>query len=77
MGPCVVLFLMSMPVRSDSSLDVVVVGAGPNGLTAAVWLARAGLRVEVWEANDKPGGGCRSAVHPMGVLSPAFAEIGL
>lgn len=91
MGPCVVFLPMHPLPRSQSSLDVVVVGAGPNGLTAAVWLARAGLQVEVWEANESPGGGCRSAeltlpgfvhdicsaVHPMGVLSPAFAELGL
>ncbi len=73
------------------SLDAVVVGAGPNGLTAALLLARAGLRVEIFEANDTPGGGCRSseltlpgyvhdtcaAVHPMGVLSPVFRELRL
>jgi phytoene dehydrogenase-like protein len=72
-------------------LDVAVVGAGPNGLTAAVLLARAGLSVRVFEANDMPGGGCRSAeltlpgfihdicaaVHPMGVLSPAFRALQL
>ena len=59
--------------------DAIVVGAGPNGLVAAVLLARAGLAVDVFEAADEPGGGCRtaeltlpgfrhdvcSAVHPM------------
>ncbi len=74
-----------------ASPDVVIVGAGPNGLTAGVWLARAGLSVQILEAMDTPGGGCRSAaltlpgfvhdicaaVHPMGVLSPAFRAIGL
>jgi phytoene dehydrogenase-like protein len=66
--------------------DVVVVGAGPNGLTAAVELARRGMSVELFEAHDTVGGGARteeltlpgfrhdpcSAVHPMGAGSPAF-----
>lgn len=72
-------------------LDAVVVGAGPNGLTAAVELARRGLSVEVFEAADGIGGGARteeltlpgfrhdpcSAVHPLGVGSPAFADMPL
>jgi phytoene dehydrogenase-like protein len=66
--------------------DAVVVGAGPNGLTAAAFLARAGLSVLVVEAASEVGGGLRteeltlpgfrhdvcSAVHTMGCLSPAF-----
>lgn len=76
---------------SENPYDVIVVGAGPNGLTAGVLLARAGLAVLVLEAGDEPGGGCRSAeltlpgfthdvcaaIHPMGVLSPVFRDIGL
>lgn len=69
----------------------VVVGSGPNGMTAAVVLARAGCAVRVVEAADTIGGGTRSgeifrsgivhdhcsAVHPMGAGSPAFRELGL
>ena len=68
-----------------------MVGAGPNGLVAALTLARAGLAVEVYEAAAEPGGGCRtaeltlpgfrhdvcSAVHPLLLASPAFHDIDL
>ncbi|MEV7325483.1 NAD(P)/FAD-dependent oxidoreductase [Streptomyces sp. NPDC093970] len=72
-------------------LDTVVVGAGPNGLTAAVELARRGFSVAVFEARDTVGGGARteeltlpgfrhdpcSAAHPLGVNSPAFRDLPL
>lgn len=70
-------------------LDVVVVGAGPNGLTAAARLARAGRSVLVVEAAATIGGGSRTvahgdaridhcaAVHPFGGSSPAFDELDL
>lgn len=51
----------AMPVRSD----VVIVGAGHNGLVAATLLARAGLSVVVLEAADVPGGAARTE-HPFG-----------
>ena len=71
--------------------DAVVVGAGPNGLSAAITLARAGRSVLVLEAEDTAGGGCRSgeltlpgfvhdvcaAIHPLGAASPAFAGLPL
>ena len=74
-----------------SPVDAVVVGAGPNGLAAAVVLAAAGLQVEVLEAAPTIGGGARtseltlpgfrhdvcSAVHPMGVASPFFRAFDL
>ena len=69
-----------------STPDAVVVGAGPNGLAAAITLARAGRSVHVLERADAVGGAARtaettlpglrhdlgSAVHPFGVTSPAF-----
>jgi phytoene dehydrogenase-like protein len=72
-------------------LDAVVVGAGPNGLSAAITLAGAGKRVLVIEGSDSIGGGARteeltipgvrhdvcSSVHPLGAASPAFARMPL
>ncbi len=69
----------------------VIVGSGPNGLSAACRLAREGVSVTVIEAAGRPGGGARSseltepglihdecaAIHPMGVASPAFEDLGL
>lgn len=71
--------------------DAAVIGAGPNGLAAAVELTRNGLDTIIYEANDEIGGGARtaeltlpgylhdvcSAIHPTGVASPFFREIGL
>jgi phytoene dehydrogenase-like protein len=71
--------------------DAVVVGAGPNGLAAAIELARNGRSVAVLEANDRVGGGARSAeltipgfvhdlgsaIHPLGFASPFFRGLPL
>ena len=68
-----------------------MIGTGPNGLSAAILLARAGYRVTVHEASSQIGGGARSAaltlpgfvhdicsaVHPMGISSPCFERFPL
>jgi len=72
-------------------IDAVVVGSGPNGLSAAVALARAGLSVRVYEAAATIGGGARtqeltlpgfhhdvcSAVHPLAISSEFFSQLPL
>jgi phytoene dehydrogenase-like protein len=80
-----------MSSASAERLDAVVVGSGPNGLSAAVTLARAGLSVRVYERNATVGGGLRteestlpgfrhdicSAVHPLAFASGFFRRFGL
>ena len=74
-----------------SRYDAVVIGAGPNGLAAAVAIAKTGRKVIVFEGTDDIGGGCRSAeltlpgfvhdlcsaVHPFAVVSPFFRSLPL
>jgi phytoene dehydrogenase-like protein len=78
-----------MPQRG--AYDAVVVGSGPNGLAAAITLARTGLSVLVCEAKETIGGGARSAeltlpgfvhdicsaIYPLGVASPFFRTLPL
>ncbi len=74
-----------------SDPEVIVVGSGPNGLAAAITMARAGRSVTVLEANDTIGGGARtfeltlpgfkhdicSAIHPLARASPFFRTVPL
>jgi phytoene dehydrogenase-like protein len=75
-------------VGLNCEVDVTVVGSGPNGVAAAVICARAGLSVQVFEAQSTLGGGARtladpefpgvshdicSAVHPLALASPFLA----
>jgi phytoene dehydrogenase-like protein len=74
-----------------AAADVVIIGAGPNGLSAAIALGRAGIETAVLEAAQQPGGGLRteeitlrgfhhdvcSAVHPLALASPFLRSLDL
>jgi phytoene dehydrogenase-like protein len=76
---------------THSDYDAVVIGSGPNGLVAAIMIARTGRRVLVVEAQPSAGGGTRSAaltepgfihdvcsaIHPLGIASPALRAMPL
>jgi phytoene dehydrogenase-like protein len=78
-------------MMEHNTYDAVVVGAGPNGLAAAIELARSGCSVAVLEAEETVGGGTRSAeltlpgfvhdlgsaIHPLGYASPFFKSLPL
>ncbi len=78
-------------MASKPSYDAIIVGSGPNGLAAAITIARAGRSVLVFEAKETIGGGCRSAeltlpgfthdmcsaIHPMALASPFFRTLPL
>jgi phytoene dehydrogenase-like protein len=81
----------AQPTARRGAHDAVVVGSGPNGLAAAITLARAGRSVQVLEAAETIGGGARSAeltlpgfvhdvcstIHPFAVASPFFRMLPL
>lgn len=82
---------MIVSERTRGGHDAIVVGAGPNGLAAAIVLAEAGHSVQLIEAANTIGGGCRtaeltlpgylhdpcSAIHPLAVSSPFFRALPL
>ena len=71
--------------------DAIIVGSGPNGLSAGITLAQAGAKVLLVEARDTVGGGTRtaeltlpdfhhdicSAIHPLAIASPFFKNLPL
>lgn len=80
-----------MPLATKKEYDAIIVGSGPNGLSAGILLAQQGLKVKIIEAESTIGGGTRtkeltepgflhdvcSAVHPTGIGSPFFRTLPL
>lgn len=76
-------------VTSTHQYDAIIVGAGPNGLTAGARIAKSGGKVLVLEANNIIGGGARSfdsngfvhdscsTIHSLAAVAPAFGELGI
>ncbi|HEX7735717.1 MAG TPA: NAD(P)/FAD-dependent oxidoreductase [Ktedonobacteraceae bacterium] len=78
-------------MTTKSRYDAIIVGSGPNGLAAAITIAREGRSVLVFEAKETLGGGCRSAeltlpgfvhdicsaIHPAALASPLFRTLPL
>ncbi len=76
---------------TKTKYDCIIIGSGPNGLSAGIFLAQKGLQVLILEASASAGGGMRtaeltlpgfhhdicSAVHPTGFLSPYFQQLNL
>jgi len=77
--------------KNSTSYDAIIIGSGPNGLSAGIRLAQFGLRVKIFEAHQQIGGGTRtdeqilpgykhdicSAIHPMAVSSPFLQTLPL
>jgi len=80
-----------LAMDGSDTCDAVIIGAGPNGLSAAIALAQAGCSVRVFERSDMIGGGMRSmpltldgfthdvcsAIHPLAVSSPFLKSLAL
>lgn len=78
-------------MAKNNYYDAIVIGSGPNGLAAAITIARAGHSVLVFESKETIGGGCRSAeltlpgyihdvcsaIHPAALASPFFRQLPL
>ena len=74
---------------ATSATSATVIGSGPNGLAAAITLARSGLRTDVFERLTQPGGACStgeltlpgfhhdlgSSAYPLGIASPFFRSL--
>ncbi len=72
-------------------LTAAIIGSGPNGLSAAIVLARSGIATTVFERNSQIGGACSTAettlpgfrqdlgssVYPMGIASPFFRSLAI
>ena len=68
------LHRLNLPERESNGRSVAVIGAGPAGIVAAIWLYKAGFAVDIYDANEEIGGVLRYGIPPFRLDRSLVAE---